>query len=242
MGPHGRDRILAELQAQRRGFRVQRGLDHRGGFARVAVLGLVHGAGKIPDITHAAPIRLGLRHLPQRAASERCPECPGLDDQDLDAQRTDFLRQRLGHSLQGEFRRGVGAEPGERQLAAHGGDVDDRADPLRPRRGQGGLNHRNRTEEHRLHDRSEFGHRGFLDGAHDAVAGVVDQDVDTSEPSDGGPDGGVGLVRAGDIQFQRQHAVGRLLNQRRKPRGVPPRGDHPVALLKGVRREGKAES
>ena len=125
--PHRLISEAAKRQPERRAFLLNCGDDRFGRANGIAGLGAAVGLDLLPARDRG--LRVGVDRLLrcfQGAAGPIGAEGAGLDDDDLDSQRRDFLRQRLGEPLDGELRRRVITRTGKTDEAANRGDVDDR--------------------------------------------------------------------------------------------------------------------
>ncbi len=164
-----------------------------------------------------------------RSAAELGAERAGLDDQHADAERCDLGRQRLGHPLERELRRAVGAESGRRDLAAHRAHLHDRAAALRAHMRQHRLRQGDGAEEHRVHERAQLAGVDLLDRADRAVAGVVDEHVDAAEALERGATAAATWASSVTSSAQREHAVGRAGDELVERLRAARRGDDAVA-------------
>ena len=85
--------------------------------------------------------------------------------------------QRFGVALDGVFGGGVKTHVRRRKEAEHAADEDDTARALGAHRGQHRTRHSHGAEEVHVEEIPRLGRVGLLDGAHDAAARVVDEDV-----------------------------------------------------------------
>jgi hypothetical protein len=107
---------------------------------------------------------------------------------------------------------------------------------------RGGDGHGRRAEEVGLHDRARPCFGCLLDRANDAVAGIVDQDINPSEPRQRGGDGSFDAFRAIDIELKGQHAIGCFGDQFLELRDVAASRDHVAAARQGVGCKGMIEA
>ena len=81
------------------------------------------------------------------------------------------------------FQRKLAAVTRERHDAAHGSNVDDVTGAPAAHRGEDGLNDGDRAEYVGFELSAYFGHRGLFDRAFEAVARIVDEDIDRADVS-----------------------------------------------------------
>src|SRR5258707_5652304 len=188
MPAHRGDGIGANLQTGRCRFRLEGPLYRTRCHKRVAGLRAVHLVHEIAHSADDALIGVHYRHVLQRIGREICAEGAGFDNHHLDAERRDLLRQGLRHAFERELRRGVGTRASERKLAAEARHVDDRAAPLPAQMRQYSPGDGQGAEEIGLYLRAEFGLWRLLNGTDDAIAGIVDENVDAAKAGNSGGD------------------------------------------------------
>jgi len=89
---------------------------------------------------------------------------------------------------------------------------------------------------------ADFGVGDFFDGADDAIAGVLDEDVNAAEGGDGGGDGGFDLRFAGDIAGESKDVVAVLGDEVAEGFGLAGGGDDAVAALEKLFGEDASEA
>jgi hypothetical protein len=144
--------------------------------------------------------------LPHPAGSdvaELGPDEAGLDEDDVDAEPPDLLAEGVGVGLQGVLGGVVPGAEGEGDLAAHGGDVDDRARALPAQVRQHELGQAGRAEQVDLELVAGLVEGDVLGGAVESEPGVVDQDVDPALPVEDRPHGPLQVGVLGHVHRQR---------------------------------------
>ncbi len=115
------------------------------------------------------------------AAEEVGAEGAGLDDGDVDAERGEFGGEGFGEAFDGELGGVVEAPAGAADEAADGGEIEDVAAALFAEVRQEGAGDVDEAEDVGVEDRHELVFGDLFEGSGDAVAGVVDEDVDAAE-------------------------------------------------------------
>ncbi len=116
-----------------------------------------------------------------------------------DAELRDLLGQSQGGAREGEFAGVIDACPAPGRHSAHRGDVQDPPAATRAHAGQRRLDHRKGAEHIHLELGADLFEADLLDGAHKAIAGVVDQDVDPAHPRFGRLDAPSDRDRVGQV-------------------------------------------
>ena len=132
-----------------------------------------------------------------------------FDERDLDAEPLDLGRDRQRKALDRELRCGVGGAVLEPDHTRQRADVDDVARPLLPHDRQHGAHHVHHAIEVRRELAFEFGDGHLFEIAEQAVAGVVDRDVDPAEPLDRFLDGRFRLCLVGNVQLDKREVLAR---------------------------------
>jgi hypothetical protein len=101
---------------------------------------------------------------------------------DLDPQLGHLGGQGLGQAFQRPLAGAIDAGAGPDGQARNRGDIDDPPRPTSAHGRQHGLQHRQRADDIGLELGADLVERGLLDRSDQAVAGVVDQDVDLAGP------------------------------------------------------------
>ena len=127
-------------------------------------------------------------------------------------------------------------------MAAHAGDIDDRAAPAGTHARQDGARQGGGAEKIGFHERPELALRGLLQRADNGIAGIVDRDVDGAEMVLGGSDRALGVAGTVDIERDDQEPRLRLGLELRKLGGRAGGRHDIVALGQGVADEGVAET
>ncbi len=164
------------------------------------------------------------------ARGEAGAQAAGSDIGDLDSELGDFGGQGLGQAFQGPFAGAIDAGAGPDGQARDRGDIDDPPGPAGAHGRQDGLQQGQRTDDIGLELGADLVERGLLDRPDQAVAGVVDQDVDLAGDGLGlggaGFHGGlVGDVEDQGVAAQQLESVGVL--------GLAHRADDRVAARQG---------
>ena len=180
--------------------------------------------------------RFGRRTRPVRGEAAR------LDQRDVNVERSDLLRQRLGEPLERPLRRVVDADVLERRDAADRRHLDDVPAALGAQVGKRGLGDPQRAEHVGLDLVARLLLGQLLDEAEVPVACVVDHDVQPAEVVVGLPDRGEVRVAVGHVELDRQQRVAVFLGQVGQRRGVARGGGDLVAALQGRDRPLPAES
>ena len=141
-----------------------------------------------------------------------------------------------------KLRRRVGARTSEGQLTTEARHIHDRPEPLRTEHRQSGHDHGHRAKEVGFHHSAQLGVRRLFQRADDAVARVVDQDIDPPEATDRGIDGRPGVVGAIDIELEGKHPVGGLGNQPLEPADIAGCHDDVVAARQSMTGIGVTEA
>ena len=126
---------------------------------------------------------------------------------DIDVERLQFHAHRVAECLHGVFRDMVPAAEVEYCPARDGGDVDDAAGVLRSHLRQDQPAEFRQAEEVNLQLGARLGFGHILHGAEVAVAGIVDQHVDAPFGGDDRFNAAAALLRNGNVQADRGHAV-----------------------------------
>ena len=124
-------------------------------------------------------------------------------------------------------------ERGEGVHAADGRHLDDVARTLLPEIGQRRLRHPQGAEQVGLDLGPGLLLGDLLDGAEQAVAGVVDNDIETAEVVVGVPDGGVHRRLVGHVEGDGEHVVAVGVDEILDRVGVAGGGGHPVTPGQG---------
>src|SRR4051794_99475 len=124
--------------------------------------------------------------LHARAAEEVGAKPARLHDRDVYAERGQLVVQRLGYALKGELGRAVQARRRNGREAAHGADVQDVSGALGPQCRQCRPQRVEHAEDVDVEQRPGSLVGDLLDRADEAVAGVVDHDVDPAESGQAG--------------------------------------------------------
>jgi hypothetical protein len=160
---------------------------------------------------------------------------PGLDEDDVDAERVQLAAQRVGKRLHGVLRRVVAPEKRQREATTDAADVDDRSAAARPHAGDEGAGDRHQAEHVGLELGAEVGVAHLRGRTDDAEAGVVDEDVDVADGS-----GDLAELRAvGDVELVGLDAV--LFEQGERFAAAAGR-DHGVAGLGQSQRGGASDA
>ena len=114
------------------------------------------------------------------AAGEARGEVARFDHGDLDAEAANLGTQGFSKALDGEFGGGIEALIRQAHHAANGAKVDDFAVAGFPHIGQDGLTEVDAAHEVGAHLEVDFLGGGEFEGAANAHAGIVDEDVDTA--------------------------------------------------------------
>lgn len=138
------------------------------------------------------------------------PESARLDARELDAPlRLDLLGNRLGEALHSPLAGAVDAEERHADLSTDARHLlDETARGLLlahdlhgfPRDG-------NEAEEVHVHLRLDLGVGQLLEWAAQAVAGVVDDDIDALEGGEGLGEGSVDICRLGDVECEGEEVL-----------------------------------
>jgi hypothetical protein len=109
------------------------------------------------------------------------PNSAGLDDNDLDAEGLEFHSQAIAEAFEGEFDRVVpGPERLPHDLAANRRHVQDLSRPLLPHERRYKLDESGKAEEIDLELAARFVEGNVFHRFVRALAGVVDEDIDTA--------------------------------------------------------------
>ena len=102
----------------------------------------------------------------------------GLDEGDVDAERGELLRESFREAFDGELGGVVVAPAGGADETGDGGDVEDVTAALLAEMRQQSLGNADEAEDVGVEHRHELVFGDFFDCSGEAVAGVVDEDVD----------------------------------------------------------------
>ncbi len=114
--------------------------------------------------------------------------------------------------------------------------------PLPAQLRQRGPDDGERAEEIGLHLGAEFGIGSFLDCADDAVAGIVDDNVDAAEAADRGRDRLLSIAGDGHIELVYEDTVRSFRGERVKLADRSGGGDDVVAAIERIARKRHAEA
>ncbi len=171
-------------------------------------------------------------------------EPAGLHARELDAPLGFyFLRNGFGEALDGPLGRAVDGEHGHATLAADGGDLlDDAAGGLLFTHDLHGFaGDGDEAEEIDVHLLVDLGVFELFKGTAEAVAGVVDHDVDAAKLLEGGVEGGGDGGVVGDVEFDGKVVFLRGVFEG-EGGGVAGGGDGDVALVEDFLDEVLAEA
>jgi hypothetical protein len=135
-----------------------------------------------------------LREHAERATEEVRAKRAGLDDEDADPERRDLGGEAFGEAFEAMFHCAVGSEARCSGESADARDLDDGTAAALSHVRKDGARGSDGAEEHRLECSPKFLVRGLLHRAQDAVARVVDEDVDLAEALEGPRECSRGLV------------------------------------------------
>ena len=145
------------------------------------------------------------------AAEKVGAEGTGLDDGDMDAERSEFRGERLREAFDGELAGVVVAPAGQADEAADGGEIDDVAAALLAEVRQKRTSDAHQAEDIGLEHGHELVFGDLFDRARETIARVVDEHIDRTEAGDGLGDDRVNLRGVGDIECERFGLAGILL-------------------------------
>jgi len=174
--------VGAEDEVQRRLGRVDRLND--GGCGACGITGLF--AGHLGESLVGRAGSAGVVLQPAGAAADRVlgkevgAESAGLDQRHADSERRDFPGEGLRNPFHRHLRGCVIATAGIRRHGGHGSDVDDVPAALGPQARKRGLDYPACTVEVDGKYMLDLVVGCFLDGAQQAVAGIVDDHVDSA--------------------------------------------------------------
>ncbi len=176
------------------------------------------------------------------AVAEPGPRAAGLDDRDADAERGDLLAHRLGEPLDAPLGGVVHRPAGERGLAAVGGELDDPAAALGPQVRQGRADQLDRAGQVGRDDVVDLVVGQLLGRAEQAVAGVIDDDVDPPELGERPGDDRLDAGHVDYVEGRGPELVTVLAGQVIDRSGLPDRAGYPVAALEQLLGQVPAEA
>jgi len=130
---------------------------------------------------------------------ERGAHVPGADDHGADAVAPQFHAKAFGEGANGEFRGAIERQPGQRNFAGDGTDVDDHASVPGAHLRDHELGYAEQGEEIELEQMTHFVERRAPGGQVQAGSGIVDEDVDGAEAIERAIDHGSADFLAGDV-------------------------------------------
>src|SRR5579872_2753514 len=160
-------------------------------------------------------VRQNARGLLQRAAEEVGAEWAGFDNGNANAKRGQFGGERLGKALDGKLGGIVDTPAGHAGEAANGRKINDVAAALVSQVWQDGAGNPKEAKNICVVNTGDLSFAGLFDRAGDSVAGVIDQDIDTTETGHGALHNGGNLRRFAQVHRGSQQTVRRS----RKSRG-----------------------